>query len=272
MFRCPICKKNLFKEEKSYICENGHCFDISKENYVNLLPANQKNSLNPGDDKAMVNARFNFLSLNYYQCLSDALCELAVKYTQKSTAVLDSGCGEGYYTNKIYDSLIKANKSVFMAGIDISKWAVRLASKHSTGTDFAVGSVFHLPISDNSIEFLINCFSPLCLEEFHRVLKNKGYFAYVVPSPKHLWELKEQIYESPYENEEKTEQYEDFSYIEKKVVEKKVFLPSNQVIKDLFMMTPYAWKTSKQALKKLDEINSLEITIGFHIHIYQKID
>ena len=30
---------------------NGHCFDIAKEGYVNLLPANKKHSDNPGDSK-----------------------------------------------------------------------------------------------------------------------------------------------------------------------------------------------------------------------------
>ena len=29
-FICPVCKKPLVKNEKSYICENGHNFDIAK--------------------------------------------------------------------------------------------------------------------------------------------------------------------------------------------------------------------------------------------------
>ena len=38
-FSCPVCGKILFIEQKNYKCENGHCFDIAKQGYVNLLPA-----------------------------------------------------------------------------------------------------------------------------------------------------------------------------------------------------------------------------------------
>lgn len=268
LFNCPICKNNLYTEKGSYKCQNGHSFDIAKENYVNLLPVNQKNSLNPGDDKKMVQARFDFLSKGYYLNLANTLSEVALKYAKFN--ILDCGCGEGYYTNIIHSYLLSENKQINTVGIDISKWAVRLASKNSTGARYAVASAFHLPISDNSIDFLINCFSPLCLDEFNRVLKKDGYFAYVVPSPKHLWELKEYIYDNAYENEEKTEIYEGFTHIERIVTEQKIFIKENGVIKDLFMMTPYAWKTSKKSKEKLDELTDLNLTIGFHIHLYKK--
>lgn len=270
LFNCPICKNNLYIENKAYKCQQGHSFDIAKENYVNLLPANQKNSLNPGDDKKMVQARFNFLSKGYYSSLAEELSKIAQKYAKSS--ILDCGCGEGYYTNKIHSSLLNQGKDIHTVGIDISKWAVRLASKNSTGARYAVGSAFHLPISDNSIDFLINCFSPLCLEEFHRVLKKDGCFVYVVPAPKHLWELKECVYDNAYENEEKIEVYEGFTHVAKIISEDKIFIEENQIIKDLFMMTPYAWKTPKKSLEKLDKITDLNLTIGFHLHIYIKIN
>ena len=42
---------------------------------------------------------------------------------------------------------------------------------------------------------LLDCFSPLALEEFRRVLKPGGHFFYVVPGGDHLWELKQVLYE-----------------------------------------------------------------------------
>lgn len=271
LFICPICKENLFLSGKTYRCKNNHCYDLAKENYVNLLPVNQKNSKNPGDDKAMVNARFAFLHKDYYKCLQKSISALCIEYTGSKASILDSGCGEGYYTNSIYQSMVASNKSVEMAGIDISKWAVRLAAKNSIGANYAVGSAFSLPISDNSIDLIINCFSPLCLEEFARVLKKDGYFLYIVPAAKHLWELKEYVYDKPYENEEKIEQYQGFDYIDKICARDTINLTSNEDIKNLFMMTPYAWKTSKSALAKLDLIEKLDVQISFHIHVYKKI-
>ena len=95
LFRCPICFAPLTCGERTYTCPNGHSYDISKEGYVHLLPPNQMHSKAPGDDKAMVAARNRFLSAGYYQPLRAALEELALRYTPASSAVVDSGCGEG---------------------------------------------------------------------------------------------------------------------------------------------------------------------------------
>ena len=48
-FICPVCKKPLVKNEKSYICESGHNFDIAKSGYVNLLTGSSRK--NHGDNR-----------------------------------------------------------------------------------------------------------------------------------------------------------------------------------------------------------------------------
>lgn len=270
IFSCPICHSKLVLENRVYRCDKNHCFDKSKDNYVNLLVVNQKNSKNPGDDKDMVTARHQFLSKGYYKSLALTLGELATQYTQDNSVVLDSGCGEGYYTFHIEESFNRCSRAVNIGGIDISKWAVRLASKQCTGGEFAVGSAFRLPVAEKSVDLLVNCFSPLCLDEFNRVIKVGGYFLYVVPSRKHLWELKEAVYENPYENQEKIDEYSGFTYVKQVAVDEKIHIDNNLDIKNLFMMTPYGWKTSKQELLKLDSIECLDITIGFNVHIYIK--
>ena len=107
----------------------GHSFDIAREGYTHLLPANRKHSKAPGDDKAMAAARSAFLGKGYYAPLRDAICELGVSLTGDRPAVLDSGCGEGYYTAGLYQALLDAGKSPVMAGIDISKFILRLCGE-----------------------------------------------------------------------------------------------------------------------------------------------
>ena len=103
-FRCPLCAAPLTRGERAYVCPGGHSFDRSAAGYVHLLPANRKHSQNPGDDKAMVAARSAFLEKGYYSPLREALCGLALRDTADlpAPALLDSGCGEGYYTAGIY--------------------------------------------------------------------------------------------------------------------------------------------------------------------------
>ena len=269
-FICPVCSQPLIKKEKSYICKNRHTFDISSKGYVHLLPANKKHSAAPGDDRGMVVARNNFLSLGYYSHLKETLENLCDKYSGETASVLDCGCGEGYYTQGICQKLSEQGKQVEIKGIDISKDAVAIAAKRLKEGEFAVASSFHLPIQDKSVDVLINCFSPLCLKEFNRVLKKNGVFLYVVPAPKHLWQLKEALYEKPYENPLKEEQYDGFTLVETIKAEREIFIDNNTDINNLFKMTPYVYRSPKAAQEVLLNAENLTVNAHFIVHVYKK--
>ncbi|MEG1651101.1 MAG: methyltransferase domain-containing protein [Oscillospiraceae bacterium] len=271
LFICPVCGSPLVCSGESYRCKNNHSFDLSAQGYVNLLPANQKNSKLPGDDKSMVTARAAFLKKEYYGALLAELETLATGCTNSSPNVLDSGCGEGYYTEGIYEALYNSGKAPTVYGIDISKSAVRLASKRCHSCAFAVASAFHLPICSDSIDLLLNCFSPLCLSEFTRVLKGGGYFLYVVPAPEHLWELKKVLYDIPYKNELEKTPYNGYEYCKINRVEDVISLRCKEDIQNLFAMTPYFWKTPKAGRARLEALDELKTHISFDVHVYRKL-
>ena len=271
LFLCPICGAPLTRGDTTYTCPAGHSYDLAKEGYTHLLPANRKNSLAPGDDKGMAAARRDFLSKDYYAPLRDTLCGLAVSLTGDSPAVLDTGCGEGYYTSGIYQALCAAGKTPTMAGTDISKFILRLAAKREKGVEFAVASSYHLPVAGDSIDLLINCFSPLALEEFHRVLRPGGHFLYVVPGEKHLWEMKQVLYEHPYPNEVQETPYEGFRYVDICRVETAITLENQADIHALFQMTPYYWKTPKDGAARLASLDTLTTAISFDVHVFEKL-
>ena len=270
LFRCPVCAGPLVREERAYRCPQGHSFDIAAAGYVHLLPANRMHSKAPGDDKGMAAARNRFLSGGYYRPLRTALEELALSLTGEEPVVLDSGCGEGYYTAGVYRVLAGAGKRPRMAGVDISKFALRWAGKRERAVEFAVASAYSLPVADTSVDLLINCFSPLGLEEFSRVLKPGGHFLYVVPAPMHLWELKCVLYDVPYENPRQETPYDQFSYVDIRPVEAVIHLKGREAIHDLFQMTPYYWKTPKAGAKRLAQLDSLDTRIAFDIHVFRK--
>ena len=56
---CPVCKRPLALEGKSYVCEARHTFDIAKEGYVNLAVGKSGDS---GDSKEMCLSRHRFLN------------------------------------------------------------------------------------------------------------------------------------------------------------------------------------------------------------------
>ncbi len=267
LFRCPICETPLERVERAYVCLARHSYDIAKEGYVNLLPANKKHAKDPGDDKEMAAARTRFLDGGHYAPLRQELCRLAME--RKPLVLLDSGCGEGYYTAGVCAALKQAGIDTCCAGVDLSRSALKKAARREKEAEFAVASVYHLPVADNSVDLLLNCFSPLALEEFCRVLRPGGTYLYVVPGAKHLWELKQVLYDRPYENAEEETLYEGFEYESVVPLEFTMEL-DNAALQDLFRMTPYYWKTPKTGAQRLAALEHLAVTAAFRIHVFRR--
>ena len=272
LFCCPLCAAPLERREGRYLCPAGHSFDQAAAGYVHLLPANRKHSKSPGDDRAMVAARSAFLDKGYYAPLLEALSRTvaeAVSHLPRPV-LLDSGCGEGYYTQGLFRALEAAGHRPRAAGVDLSKFALRRAARRLPEGEFAVASAYHLPMGAGSADVLTNVFSPLAAEEFARVLRPGGLFVYVVPSAQHLWEMKEVLYPHPYENPVKREDYPGFAWQGVRPVRYTLSLSDSADIMALFHMTPYAWKTPKEGIARLEAQTALDCQIGFDLHLYRK--
>lgn len=270
LFTCPVCRKALTRYDTLYRCAQGHSFDIAAAGYTHLLPVNRMHSRTPGDDRGMAAARNRFLSAGYYDVLARCLADLCVKLASPHPVLIDSGCGEGYYTSKIAEALRRSGSELRIAGIDISKNCVRLAAKRDRSIEFAVASAYDLPFADQRADLLLNCFSPLAQSEFQRVLKPDGVFLHVVPGARHLWELKQVLYEKPYLNDEHASVCEGFRYLDIVPVDEAVLLPDPSVIHDLFEMTPYFWKTPQAGRERLSALDRLTVTVSFRIHIFRR--
>lgn len=247
----------MFNFEKDFRCLMGHNFDKAKEGYVNLLIKNGRGKRH-GDDKLMVKARKNFLDKGYYAPLRQKLGEIL----GEGNTVLDAGCGEGYYT-----SIFAENNTV--CGIDISKDALKYAAKRCKNSAFAVASISEIPLSDKSVDAIINIFAPENLKEFSRVLKKGGRFITVGPLENHLFELKEKIYDKPYKNPPPILEKEGFELISTEKIEYEITIDNNEDIVSLFKMTPYYYKTSAVDQQKLQNLNILTTTIEFFVAVYR---
>ena len=266
LFRCPVCGGALFREAHSYRCAAGHSYDIAKEGYTYLLPPNQKHSADPGDDKAMAAARRDFLSAGYYRPLLNTICSRMIALSDEKPVILDAGCGEGSYDKYLYDALGCPQ----IAAFDLSKEAVRLASKLVPDAAFCVGGSFCAPVRDGWADLLLNIFSPMAEAEFARMLRPGGHLVYAVPTARHLFGLKEILYDCPYENEVRQTEYDGFAFV-KAVESTAVITLEGQSVQDLFAMTPYYWNTPADGAARLAECERLTTEIGFRFLVYQKV-
>ncbi len=270
IFCCPVCKGELEKRDKSLFCPNGHCYDISKYGYVNLLMSNRSSAKRHGDDRLMVEARRDFLDGGYYSPIRDALLELALPLLKNGSRLLDSGCGEGWYTAAVYEGAKARNIDIAVACSDISKDALRYAVKRLSNAECAVSSSAHLPVQDGGCDMLLNFFSPLETAEFHRVLDENGILIRAVVLPKHLWGLKAVVYDEPYENGEPETELEGFELRERMDVRTRIKVEGED-IKRLFSMTPYYYKTSAADHAKLEKLESVETELEVCLLCYARI-
>lgn len=270
-FICPVCKKPLSSSENSLVCENNHCFDKAKEGYVHLLPSNKMHSRVPGDTKEMVIARREFLGGGYYKLFSDKLNETVLSYSKNGCHIVDAGCGEGYYTENMLRYLSENGVKADISGFDISKSAVRLAAKSNKKIEYAVASIFDIPIADNSADTVINIFAPIVEKEFCRILKSGGILIIAVPGEYHLWEMKTLVYDEPYKNEVKHTEYDGFEFVQRIPVKGEIEIDGNKQIANLFSMTPYYWKTGIDGSRRIAECEHLKTQIHFDFLVYKKL-
>lgn len=267
-FSCPKCFSPLIKNERSYACASGHSFDIAREGYINLLPPTGGKS--HGDNKEMISARRDFLNTGHYMPLLKCICELALSYFAKFAAVLDVGCGGGYYTAEAESALRSRDGQSNVCAFDISKDAVRFAAKRNGNISFAVASAYHIPASDGSFDAAINIFSPLAKEEVRRVLRPGGIFIVAFPGEEHLFGLKSEIYDTPYRNEPAPLFLEGFELVESRRIRYGMELKSANEIRSLFMMTPYAYRTGSKGRERILSLTSLSTDADFYVCVYKK--
>lgn len=224
----------------------------------------KKHAADPGDGKAMVRARRAFLSAGHYAPLMATLAALCAALPHDH--IVDAGCGEGSYDKYLYDALGFPQ----IAAFDLSKEAVRLASKLVPDAAFCVGGSFCAPVRDGWADLLLNIFSPMAEAEFARMLRPGGHLVYAVPTARHLFGLKEILYDCPYENEVRQTEYDGFAFV-KAVESTAVITLEGQSVQDLFAMTPYYWNTPADGAARLAECESLTTEIGFRFLVYQKV-
>lgn len=270
LFVCPLCGGTLQAEEHRRVCGKGHSFDLAREGYVNLLLSQKSRAAHHGDDAKMVTARRRFLERGFYAPLRDALTALCLERAEKGMRLLDAGCGEGYYTAAAASALDAAGLAPEAAGVDISREAVRQAAKRDRSREWAVASVFRLPVADDSVDLLLSLFAPKAPEEWARVIRSGGTLCRAVPLADHLFELKEAVYDRPYKDTPEPTALAGFRLLRTERVRFSAALPDNAAIADLFAMTPYYYRTSAADRAKLDDLSALIVTADCALWVYER--
>jgi 23S rRNA (guanine745-N1)-methyltransferase len=254
---------------------------VAREGYVNLLLAHKKHSKEPGDSPEMIRSRRRFLDKGHYNRVSDGINEaiannLDLSEQEQTYSILDAGCGEGYYLKRLKESLAGWHGSkvpIDYYGVDISKFAVRQATKRDRTIDWFVASIIDLPFAPSSIDIILNVFSLADFAEFSRILRNTGKLVTVSPGPRHLNGLREIIYPIAREHAQSTmiEQARGlFSLSTATRINYPLELTSAGEIMDLLAMTPYFWNIDLNTRSRVEAIDRLALDVDVKVRVFEK--
>lgn len=260
IFICPYCKKNLVLKNDILLCENNHNFDLTKKGNLFLLNTKNYKSSTIYDMK-LFKSRREFIENKFYNSVYKFIAKNINSFKLDNIKILDLGCGEGIHSKYIQEE-ISYNNIIY--GLDYSKDAISMATDYlQNGNIYFVGDINNIPLTDNSIDIIIDFLSPYNTIEINRVLKDEGYFIKIVPGDNYLKELRKALMKDDYEKKEEVKQniLKNFDIINEYEINevKKI---NNQDMYNLINMTPMYNKT--------DEIVINEITINVIIYIMKK--
>lgn len=260
LLACPLCQQSLAMEESSLKCLNRHSYDIAKFGYVNLAPQVKQAR---DYDKTSFQNRQAILEAGFYQHILDELQDLLQALPEEQT-ILDVACGEGYYARKIQEKF--PNKEIY--AFDLSKDSIQLAAKsdQSLAIKWFVGDLAHLPVQDQSMDVLLDVFSPANYHEFQRVLKKEGLIIKVIPTENHLQEIRDkvadQLRQKDYSNQQVIQHLEEnFQIIHKQDVQALVSL-TPKTKEAILKMTPLLFHVRQD---EIDWSNLNQVTIAAKI-------
>jgi 23S rRNA (guanine745-N1)-methyltransferase len=261
LFACPLCFEPLNRVGGSLKCTHNHSYDLAREGYVNLLTAQHRRSKAPGDNAEMIAARSRFLDAGYYQPLADGLC--AAVTARRPGVLADLGCGEAYFTRLLGDRL----DTVY--GLDISRPAIKAATRRSKLMHLAVASTAQLPLVDSGFDAVTVVMAPLNAD-VSRVLKPGGRLYRVSAGPDHLVQLKAQIYAQARAHGRARTELDQFTLVNSQRLTFE-FTVSGSDLGDLIAMTPMRYTSARQVQAQASQIGQMSLTADFYLDVFASV-
>ncbi len=193
LFLCPICRQPLAGRRRAILPPRGHSYDIASAGYVHLLPAKEAflcgratitdgGCPQPFSQRGLVSAAAGSHSPDRF---GDA---------PQGGTFFDSGCGEGTTSGARRPWMPRTVIPGFMA---LRHFQVFCAGRPSGFQPSSLPWPRHIIcLCRISVDVLLNCFFPAGPGGIPAGAGTRRC-VYVVPAPRHLWELKQAVYDTP---------------------------------------------------------------------------
>jgi len=271
---CPLDDLPLHAHERSFVCANGHSFDVARQGYLHLLPVQQKRSKFPGDSVEMIAARQRFLAAGFYDRIADQLVETLRSRVQLNNAscLLDAGCGEGFYLECMHKAFLAEDIQPGLVGLDISKSAIIAAARCNKDITWLVASNKQPPLMPASVDVIVCMFGFPVFDAFKKILKPGGKLLLIEAGPQHLIELRKIIYTEIKQAglpDLKAAEQQGFELLAQDSLSYKTASLGKEQIADLLLMTPHMFRASQEGKQRAAALDQIELTVDISLRLLQ---
>jgi len=276
LLQCPLCFSPLVYDGRSVRCAGNHCYDISRQGYINFLTRPVKTKY----DSQLFRSRSIIIHSGFYDPLHEFITGMIagkLRSTAASFNILDAGCGEGSHLAILQKKLERRTcESVCAAGVDISKEGIALASRKHKNPLWLAADLANCPLGSGQFQCILNLLSPSNYAEFQRMLSDGGIIIKVLPEMDYLKELREilhgtELKRESYTNIETQKLFKQhFGQTEVRHLKYKVHL-DQPLIGHLAAMTPLSWQAAATARQEIRGMDSLEITVNLTVLLGTKL-
>jgi len=271
ILRCPICKTRMqVIHLRSLVCASGHCYDIARQGYINLLSRGSATKYG----KKIFEHRRAIGNSGFFDPLHAAVSEIAINRLPRDelASLLDAGCGEGSHMANIQHDIMQTRTHPLLAvGIDIAKEGIGFASAAYANAAWCVADIANCPFADQQFAIILNILSPANYSEFRRLLTDDGVVIKVIPEQDYLRELREILYQGSakqaYSNAHTQRHFREYFTVA--AVERlryRVDL-SESLIMPLLGMTPLSWGASEDRVNQVRESKLKQVTMDCTIMV-----
>ncbi|MBX2879635.1 MAG: methyltransferase domain-containing protein [Granulosicoccus sp.] len=278
---CPIDGLPLVLSEMGALrCPKNHSYDRAKQGYFNLLPVQFKPSKDPGDSKAMIEARTRVLNSGIFDPVCSELTDLIQTHwpsqrqrQYSAPAVLvDAGCGDGYYTSRLAREFT-ASTEINVIGVDISKWAIMAAARTDKSVCWLVANNKRLPVKQGSAGVITSLFGFATWQPWGELQFPGQTVITVDASSHHLLELRALIYDEVQQHDapdDKDALDAGYEKVQEVPLKYPVSRPAVQMLTDILTMTPHGKRANQQQLHSNHDFSIAALTIDVTIRVYRK--
>ena len=261
---CPKCHESFSLSSNGIVCKNNHQFDVSKKGTIHFPLHHMESDY----DNEMLMHRRKMIQQGLYEPIETFIAK-TLSNQSADKLVVDMGAGEGSLLERLVTQYSLKSQAM---GFDLSKEGVLLASDYAKEAFWFIGDVTNMPFMSNSVDVLLNIFSPSHYDEMKRVLTADGIVVKVIPESNYLKELRDVFYyddvdKQQYSNEKVYQKFlKDMSLVDEQRVTYQ-FDISPEDYESILLMSPIHWGASEAAKQKARENYFHKLTIDVKILI-----